>query len=273
MTRTRRDLLAAAGGSLAGVCTAGCLSDADPVSRTATATPTAEDGAVTLRGATVVPELVARSSPDSYGVYGDRDEQWLVAEVAADPAEHPPDSFAVDAGGERHTVATRVGEGDGRLPDFGAAYGEGPRPGVGWLAVELPNPLDVDAPRLTWSDGAYVLPGPAVERLAAPPAAFTVSFDADDGAGADETVTATVTVENAGTVDGTFVAALNRVGPRVDHAPAASVRVDVPVETTETWRFTHALDDPAATDGDDTIGLYLRWRDGATARRVSIEAA
>lgn len=273
MKTTRRRTLRALGATVALASTAGCLSGdspGEPSPDDGDGTDDAEDD-VTVRSVGVRPELVTLNSPDSYGTYGGRSSQWVVIELAVEtPDDHPPTSFAVEAGGEAHQAVTDVGEGNGFLAAFDGAYGRrGER--EGWLAARLPKPLEAESVALTWDGGAYEFDGSVLERLRRRPATFDVSFDAPASATVGETVTATVTVENAGNVDGTFVGALNRVGPLVAYAPESAVVLEVAAGETESWTFSHGLDESLEDRENPKMRLHLLWDDERVSREVELE--
>jgi hypothetical protein len=280
MKPTRRRTLRALGATAAIASAAGCLSGdspGEPSPNDRNGTDDAEDGTetggddVTVGSVGVRPELVTLNSPDSYGTYGSRSSQWVVVELAVEtPDDHPPASFAVEAGGETFQAVTDVGEGNGFLAAFDGAYGRRGN-GEGWLAARLPKPLGAESATLTWDGGAYEFDGSVLERLRRRPATFEVSFDAPASATVGETVTATVTAENAGDVDGTFVGALNRVGPLVAYAPEAAVVLEVGAGETERWTFSHDLDESLEGREDPKMRLHLLWDDERVSREVGLE--
>ncbi|WP_096390132.1 hypothetical protein [Halopenitus persicus] len=314
MNPTRRRVLAGAAvptiASIAG-CLGGSLGDGDgnetdpspdetphgtddEPTTDGTDTPDGPDATgVTVHDVTVRPELVAMDSPDSYGVYGGRGTQYVVADVAVeDPPAHPPESFALETPAETVSATTEIGANPGTLADFGEAYGwPEPDPAArGWVAFPVPKPLPAasDA-RLVWTvdeDGAgedgvgedgsvageHALPAETAATLAREPTDFTVSVDAPDAITLGETVTATIAVENVGDVDGTFVAAINRVGPRIAYAPEESVTLSVPAGETATHTYEHAVTAPEIAEMEDpTLRLRIHWRDGDRSREVAIE--
>lgn len=253
--------------------TAGCLvggSEGDDPTDTTTPHP---GGDVTVEAVTVVPEVVTYDSPDSYGVYGSRDSQYVIAEIEVDDPDHrPPGSFGIEVGDATYPATNEIGRAGGWLPDFGNAYDSrgADEPGVGWIAVQAANPLVGDA-TLVWEGGEYEFGERASELLARQPADFQVSLDVPASAEVGETVTATVTVENVGDVDGTFVGALNRVGPLVAYAPEAAIVLDAETGESATWEFTHDLDERLEDREDPRMRLHLRWDDRRITREVDIE--
>ena len=282
MQRTRRRTLRALGATALGASIAGCPSgdDAptdDPSNEENDDSPTDEgddersDG-VTVQNVAVRPEVVTLNTPDSYGVYGGRSSQYVVVEVAVDsPDEHPPGSFAVEADGT-YDATTDIGDGGGFLADFDTAYGNRGSEESGWLAFSLPKPLEGETAALTWEDASHEFGEAALERLRRPPASFDVRFEAPDAVTPGETVTATVTVKNTGDIDGTFVGALNRVGPRIAYAPEAAIVLDVPSGEVASWEFEHDLEFRYENREDPRMRMHLLWNDENVTREVDIES-
>lgn len=283
MDATRRRTLRALGASVVTVTAAGCLSgdgEEMPTDDGDDDTPAEDDdgnGAdgdgVTVDSVSVRPELVTRNSPDSYGTYGGRNEQYVVVELSVEnPEAHPPGSFAVEADGESHGIVTDVGEGNGFLAEFDTAYGARGEDS-GWLAARLPKPLEAESAALTWDGGSHEFEDAVLERLRQPPTEFEVGFEAPESVAVGETVTATVTAENVGDVDGTFVGALNRVGPLVAYAPEAAVVLDAAAGETESWEFSHDLEENPEDREDPKMRLHLVWDDERVTREVDVERA
>ena len=282
MQRTRRRTLRALGATALGASLAGCPSGDgaptdDPGDEENDDSPTDEgddersDG-VTVQSVAVRPEVVTLNTPDSYGVYGGRSSQYVVVEVVVDsPDEHPPESFAVEAD-RTYDATTDIGDGGGFLADFDTAYGNRGSEESGWLAFSLPKPLEAETATLTWEGASHEFGEAALERLRRPPASFDVRFEAPDAVTPGETVTATVTAENTGDVDGTFVGALNRVGPRIAYAPEAAIVLDVPSGESASWEFEHDLEFRYENREDPRMRLHLLWNDENVTREVDIES-
>lgn len=295
----RRQLLASL--AAGAVAVPGCLDDANgagdgspSATSTRPSTGTVPDGAVEetpsgtpardgtgtgtetdvdfVREAFAVPELVAPDSPDSFGVYGDRDEQYVVALLAAQRGAAPPASdVELVADGEPYPAETEVGGQGWALFDYDASYSPDDDRG-GWVVFRLPKPLEAGGAAVSWPGGEDALGDEVLARLARPPASFAVeSFDAPAAVDAGETVTATVTVENTGDADGTFVAAFNRSGPLIAYAPESVIRLPVAASETETWTFEHAVADESFEE-DRPMRLYLHWRDDSLSRQVTVRA-
>jgi hypothetical protein len=271
----RRRLLAA----LATAPVAGCLGQRETdtgATTTATTTRSTTDTTTTDTTSTtvesdasvsdvaVLPGLAVMNSPDSLTTTGDRDEQFVVATVTGG-GSLDVNAFELDLDGETHPATTEVGYGR-RIWGRGLAYRA--EDGEGWLAFRLPDPRSADAATLTWPGGEHALDAEALDRLARPPTTFEVrEFAVPDTAAPGDTVTATLTVANVGDADGTFVGALDRVGPLVAHAPAAAITLDVAAGATATWEYTHDLD----AGGDGQMELQLDWRDGYLERTTEVK--
>lgn len=281
MQTSRRGVIRAFGGVLGGGALAGCTTDDDPGEGGDGNSGDNDagdrdgdggsDGDVHVTDAAVRPAVVGPDSPDSYGVYGDRDEQFVGVRLDVDsPNDHPPSSFAVVADGEEREVFSRLGGWGG--PGFGDPYDPTDRgEESGWIAAALPKPLDGDV-SLTWDGGEHAFGAAVLDRLRRPPASWGVSFEAPSSAGYNDVVTATVSVENTADVDGTFVAALNRVGPRIAYSPETEAVLDVAAGETAEWTYDYALDDREILTMDDpSVEFHLEWRGGFPSREVAIE--
>jgi len=275
MNRTRRSILA----TVAAVAGAGCIgSTADPGTpsdtttseRPTTTTTASETADVTVSEVTVSPGVVIRTSPDSIGVSGAGDEQFVVATVAADGTPAPDRSaFALETAGKAFGPAEGVGGLGGRLWRRGDPYEDG---SAGWIAFVVPKPLDVEQASLTWPGGTYVLNDTALTRLARPPTSFEVrTFSAPDSVRVGEDAALEVTVENVGTADGTWIGALNRSGPSVAYFPEATISLNVPAGETGTWTYTNAPDDRHG-DGTGTMTFRLGSRGDSRSRSVEVTA-
>lgn len=240
--------------------------DRDATNGTTTDATTTRDADVTVRDVTATPALVGLNSPDSIGTFGDRDEQFVVGTVAAAGSATPGrDAFALDADGETYGPVDDVGV-SRRLWEHGLPYGRKPE---GWVAFSVPNPLDAERVAVTWPGGEHALDEAAVGRLARPPTTFELrEFAAPEPAEYGDPVTVTLTVENVGDADGTFVGALNRSGPRVAYTPEEAIALDVAAGETATREFTHTP--TRHGDEDRSMRFYLVWRGGRLSRSVDV---
>ncbi|SFR51874.1 hypothetical protein [Halogeometricum limi] len=274
---SRRDVLSSSGAVLA--LLAGCLGGPPTdlaASQTETRTPTNTEASATpttteveadvrLRDVTVTPSLAAPNSPDSIGTYGDAEEQYVVVEVGTrGPLPLNAAEFAVAV--DETTFGPRSVRdltGYGWLWGFDGAYERG---SGGTLVFPLPKPLDADTTTLRWPGDEHRLSDDAVVRLSRPPTAFSVTeFSAPETVVNGQQMTLTVTVENTGDADGTFVGALNRTGPEVAYAPVEAVSLDVAAGESTTW--THSFT-PSTSVPDDgrSFDFVMHWRDGETVR-------
>lgn len=227
---------------------------------------------VTVGSVTVTPELVGLNSPDSIGTFGDRHEQFVLTTVTAEGASAPdPDTFTLEADKATHAPADSHVRA-GLLWDRGGPYtGEDD----GWLAFKIPNPLEADTVALTWPGGERALTGSPVTRLRRPPASFEIrEFTVPASAQPGEDVTVALTVENVAPAEGTFVAALNRVGPLVAYAPETAVSFDVPAGETTTWEYKRAVPERDVRGRDElSMQFNLDRRGTSLTRTVEIETA
>jgi hypothetical protein len=287
MVRTRRALLVAAAGLLGAGCTAPVdesgpgaptgTTTSPPAERTptgsgtstgtATATPTPPPD-VTLAAVRATPTLV-RLHTDYLDVYGDADEQFVVATAETGPGvDGPaPDDYALRVDGE--TVGVLDGLRDG--PAFYEAFrldGGARR----WLAFPLPKPLEAERVAVTWPGGELALSDAALARLALPPTSFEVrAFSAPEAVALDEPAPLSVTVANVGDADGTFVAGLNRSGTAIPHQPETVARLAVPAGGTATWEYEVPGEGRREELAGGELTFDLNVRGGSRSRTVGIE--
>lgn len=268
----RRTLLGAAGAGLGAL--AGCLDRiAGGGVGTGNGTGTDEESAgirvLDALGVTATPEVITMDD-DSIDVTGERDEQFLIAPVGTDEDVAPAVAeFALETGSESYRPPedlTRTRS----LWNYERPY-DPERSDTGWIAFALPNPLPVEegSAAITWPGGEYALDDANVAELARPPADFEVrEFAAPATVENPETVALSLTVGNASEAAGTFVAALNRVGPRVAYTPEATVRLDLDPGETAVWEHEYRV----STTGDDAeVRFHLHWRGGDETREVAVE--
>jgi len=218
-----------------------------------------------------VPQLVAPNSPDSFGVHGDRDEQFVVAALDGQGGGPAVDEISLVVGGESHAVEREIGYGSWALFDYEGAYDPADHP-RGWVVVTLPNPLAADSVALTWPGGEASLAAAERAELAREPTTFEVqSFDAPDAVDVGETARATATIANTGDTDGVFVAAVNRSGPRIAYAPEGAVRLSIPAGETATWEYEHTVDWDDMSE-DRPMRVHLVRRDDSSSREITVRA-
>ncbi|MWG34174.1 hypothetical protein [Halomarina oriensis] len=262
----RRALLSTVGTGLT-LGLSGCTSTADPRSAstnsTQTSSPTTSDSlAVTDAG--TQSWVVGNDFPDSKAVFGEQGKQFLVFKMGVDGESMVAyDEFEIDAG-TTYTPTEYIGiaETSPSLP-YGPQYT--PSAG-GWVAFHIPEPLDADAVTLRWPEGEYRVERALLDELATPPAEFAVrEFSFPETYEAE--MTATLTVENTGDVDGTFIGAINQIGIDVDITPVAEISLDVPAGASESWTYSTTV---TGSPGEE-MTLDLRWSGGEREATVTVE--
>lgn len=289
----RRALLSTTGATLAGL--AGCLSGSsddgpaagtDPTNTTdaPTDTPTQTDDPTSTEPAEPAVELsllsyqpaVVQLATDSIHV-SDEGGPFLFLDVDASAAATPParDEFMLRHG---DVVSSPVDPDDGRLwrqYHEDGSYGDGNE--RGWLLFEVSESMAAEHVRVSCPGGVWRPDAALRDRLSTeyPPMSMAVSVPETVGQGEHPTVS--VTVENQGDVDACFVAALNRVGPRVAYTPAAAASFVVPAGGTEIWEHTGDFDttplgDDELGDGQHDLTYHLNSVLGSESRQVSYVA-
>ena len=283
MERTRRRFLTL--GAAAGVAVAGCNgtgdgSDGDStptttptatgtetVTTTETETSTDATGTVVVDSVTVQPGLVG-FFVDFYLVLRRPETQWVVAEVAAADGP-PPESFAVTTPDDAFEMGAEIEYSDASLAAFGDAYAPTE---PGWLAAEVPKPLEAEGAALTWDGGRYPVDGALLDRLRRPPTEFEVSFEAAPVDGVDGAARSIVTVENVGGVAGTFVAGINMTVPT--NRPERRIVRRVGAGETAVVGAAHKWNPGSVRGGSgrdyDRIDLLLRWRGDNISRSIDV---
>lgn len=250
-------------------------SDGTPEDGTPTPTPdVAYDVDVSFDA--LQPGVVTPDSPDSIGV-APEGGQYLYLRAAVDGSDRPDReefSFAFD--GTQYSprdVDTRWERTPWRIHSENAYGGEsGAEPTDGWLLFELPETGDAGGSGLRWPGGGWTPDEVVAERLATPFPPFDVSVETPNRIAPGEQPWLRATVANRGDVPGGFVAALNRVGPRVAYAPVARVSLSVPAGERETWEWKPSGIDTRSPEGTPTASmeLKLQWHDGRASRTVDI---
>ncbi|SIR48084.1 hypothetical protein SAMN05421858_2428 [Haladaptatus litoreus] len=123
---------------------------------------------------------------------------------------------------------------------------------------------------IRWPDGEFVVHDELTKQLARPPTEFSVEFSAPESVTSGDEARMTLTVENTGSVAGTFVGALNRVGPNVAYIPVIGISLDIEAGESETWTHSYTPSPHSSTD-DLTATFHLNWRDGRQSKTIDIE--
>lgn len=86
-----------------------------------------------------------------------------------------------------------------------------------------------------------------------------------------DSVTASLTVENIGDTDGTFVGALNRIGPSVAYAPETNISLETEAGEDATWTYSHTPTNDTGDEEPNTMWFGLNWRDDRLTAKTSIQ--
>lgn len=262
--RTRRGLLQST--ALALVGTAGCtggLDDDAADDRTTSSTPsgttrttseepptdqTTDETTTTLTEPPLAVEDVQIQSsffynnyPDAAAVAAREGTQFVFVELElVGSLEHlpSPDEIALVTDDRRFEGTLAPGSSDGawELREWEQPYGTEPIQS-GWVAFEVPAPLDADQIALTYESGGRTFLEPldseTVEALARPPAEFeVVAFDYPESVQQGESFEVSVVVENTSEVDGVFRAVLNQSRPSYTYR---TIEMTVPPDERREW--------------------------------------
>lgn len=287
--RSRRALLHT--GALAVGSLAGCLdglgdssterpataSETEPPSGTAatssepetpaseTETETTEAPAVELAPVGVQSSFFYLATPDTMAVATPEGTQFAFVEVRPQTDSPPPSDFSLVADGRRFWGTLAPGEvgSPHRLSELGSSYRSG-RSDSGWVAFEVPEPLDAEEISLTYRGRAWSLADGLVADLRDPPADFElVSFDAPEQVARDESFEMSLTVENSGAGDGVFRVSLNQTSPSVVPHRAT---LSVPAGERRDWSWS--LGEYAS---QETESLDFRLESAAARRETTVE--
>lgn len=290
----RRALLSTAGAALA--VSAGCLSgddtpaagddDTTRTDTTATDEPTSQG---TTRRTTAQADVdldvsldafqpaVVQLRTDSIDVWRDDGPYlflWVDATAAAEPPARDDFAFELDEA-DRYPM-----DPDGlRLwREYGddTSYGDGNA--EGWLLFDLPRAAPASNARLTWPGGEWRAGESLRTRIAAEQPSMSMSFSVTEEVPAGEHPTVTVTVQNEGDVDGRFVGALNRTGPRIAYIPVDAPSMLVPAGGSKTWEHTGDFDttsmrDDELGDGNHDVTYHFDSTLGRESAQVYYVAA
>lgn len=270
---SRRDALRLGAGSLAAL--AGCTSVIQD-GGLQSATPETDgggnsdgdadndDGSDAVRDVRVMPSVVTLAT-DSIGTSGGPDEQFVVVSLTA----------GGDASIDRESVTLTADEAVYEPNDLGtrgghqgAVWSGSQRTTEPYLGFTVPKPLVADAVVLEWGDDRYALGDAARRRLARPPTTFSVTaFSSPPVVEPASEVDVTLSVANDGDHAGTFVGALNRVGPKVAYTPVRAVHLDLAPGESTTWTHREALDGSAGEAAD----FRLDWSAGNESTTTRFE--
>ncbi|MFC5369125.1 hypothetical protein [Salinirubrum litoreum] len=278
----RRALLVGCAGTLGGL--AGCLTGGrdDPAGATdqsetprptdrATATPTPSPS-VSASLISLQPAVVTFVT-DSITVSGET-SQYLFVAVDVEDGEPPAvDEFTFWFAGAEAPPLEPQGSYWSDYNPGATRYSR--KQGEGWLAFDLPATGDASGAALRWPGGEWTPPQALRERLSAPAPPLSLEWSVPETAELYTTPTLGFTVTNTGELDGRFVAALNRIGPRVAYAPITSVSRRIPAGETLRFEVTDRfdLDDPGGDEvGDEMADLsyVLQLPEGERRREVRL---
>jgi hypothetical protein len=265
----RRALLGGCVGTLVGL--AGCQSADSEAGDTTTATTAERPLAVSLLA--LQPGVVSLQTADSLGVSG-TDRQFLVLDVTATDGDAPAVAdLRFRFGG------TEVSPYDPDSPNW-SNYNPGETrystdSGRGWVVFELPATGDAEAAALTWPGGEWTPDAALRERLADPAPALSLEWSVPETATVGGSPTLEFTVTNEGRLDGRFVAALTRFGPRVTSIPIAGISRRIPAGETVSFtvdeRFSlEASERDDVGDDDPDCSYVLEWTGGSSRRAVRL---
>lgn len=263
---SRREYLAAVGlGSLAG-CLGGDESRPTESDPTATATPESTATAtassdparvgepVTVDGVDVTLERVGVQSSlmvvytDSGDVIANSDGRFVLAAFDAASSTPAADHYTLVTAGERVRPMepsygfwlSESGRRKQYSTDSASASGDA---GGGWLAFPIEGGLGAESTRITVGNGAWRLPDRVSERLSQPAPRFELrSFDHPESVTPDEPFSVSLTVENVGSVAGTFRGVLNARGVEYAVYPHP-IRLDLEPGETDIWTKEYGPDE------------------------------
>lgn len=294
---SRREYLAAVGlGSLAG-CLGGDEStptEGDPTS-TATATPVPTTTAtasptdparlgesVTVDGVAVTLERVAVQSSlmveytDSGDVIANTDGRFVLAEFDAASSTPAADHYTLVTADERKRPMepgggfwlSENGRREQYSTDSASSMGDA---GGGWLAFPVDGELDAEATQIIVGDGAWTIPDRVTERLSQPAPRFELgSFDHPETVTPDEPFSVSLTVENVGSVAGTFRGVLNARGVEYAVYPYP-VRLELEPGETDIWTKEYDPDE-GLNDVGETGGFDFRTPVGDREGEIEVIA-
>ena len=198
-------------------------------------------------------------------VAGGEDEQFFFVTVAGTDDWPRPGAVELVADGERFRPTNTPGPvaDSYRLYEQGEVYDPDDER-TGWLAFEVPNPLDAESVALAYDDRRWKVAEQYRTALASPPAEFElVSFDTPEQVDPDEFFDVSFVVENVGEGDGTYRASLNESGPA--YRPH-TVELSVPAGEQAEW--SRSFGSRLSESGD---GASYRLRSAIADRDREVE--
>lgn len=265
----RRALLGGCAGALVGL--AGCQSADSEAGHTTTATTAERPLSVSLLS--LQPVVVSLQTADSLGVSG-TDRQFLFLDVTATDGDAPAVAdlhFRFDG--------TETSPYDPDSPNW-SDYNPGETQystdsDGGWVGFELPATGDAGAAALTWPGGEWTPDAALRERLADPAPALSLEWSVPETAPVGGSPTLDFTVTNEGSLDGRFVAALTRFGPRLTSIPIGGISRRIPAGETVSFaveeRFSlEASESDEVGDDDPDFSYVLEWAGGSSRRAVRL---
>jgi hypothetical protein len=233
--------------------------------RSDASTPTAD---VTVEDVRLQHGVVVPSSPDSIDVTNADTEYPLATVDVAGTLSR--EAFALSVGDERFEPTTDVEI----VPVvWGDEQWYTEERGRGRLLFEGVGGASGDAASISWPGGASELRDGVASRVGQAAPAFSVTLRIPETHDA-ETLAVTFDVTNESDRTGRFVGALNRVGPRIAHAPVEAISEVVPAGETETltvedgWMDLPEVEEIGDGDADLTYHLHSVAGEQSAAVRV-----
>lgn len=232
-----------------------------------TTTTTTEEGAIDLAPQSVKSSYLYLTTPDSMDVGAVEGKQFLFVTVAGRGDWPRPGAIELVADSEQFQPTTSPGpiRNPYYLYDHGHVYDPDDER-EGWLAFEVPDPLDAESVALAYDDQRWSLPEEFRTALASPPAEFELlSFDAPEQVAPDEFFDISFAVRNIGEGDGTFRACLNESGPSYVPHP---VELSVPAGERAEWSRSFG-----GRVYENTESATYRFRSAVADRDRDVEVA
>ena len=223
-----------------------------------TAVPVGDSETATLHDVSVQRQFTFVDG-SHFGVGGEAGRVYLLARGTANLADH---ALELQLDDRRFTATNEIA--DIRVSDVRFDREQVSDPGL--YAFDLPVDLDDGDAGIVLADRnatvGWSLSEDAVARLLDPPSFEEVDIVTPDSAPRGDSVDVTVSVENAGGSDGTFLAEL---GPTT-YSDLPEIDVDVPARSTGEATETFST----ASAADDELTLRLKWGYGSVERTVEL---